>query len=81
MHAIYIYIHVGVSVCVVRRVDDEGAAEWQERRWISICTFELLFIFLAGKSRAMVIPPSPVRYNLGTRHAIACKRIRDKITN
>lgn len=37
--------------------------------------------FLAGKSHAMVIPPNPVRYNLGTHHAIACKRIRDKITN
>lgn len=80
MHASMLYIYVGVSVCVVRRVDDEGAAEWQERRWISICTFELLF-FLAGKSRAMVIPPNPVRYNLGTHNAIACKRIRDKITN
>lgn len=71
---------MGVSVCVVRRVDDEGAAEWQERRWISICTFELLFFWPESHAQ-WLHPPNPVRYDLGTRHAIACKRIRDKIIN
>lgn len=58
-YARYIYIHVGVSVCVVRRVDDEGAAEWQERRCrISICTFELLFFWPESHAQ-WLYPPVP----------------------